>query len=333
MSKSLSEASKVIEQYCAENPAMPNRTLARKIMFESNIGKSLESIRERVRAFRGLAGKGSKRTMKRFDYESIKLGIPQSDAQNYVPFKLPDGLKKGLLMSDTHLPYHDIDALTYALEDGYNEDVDFIILNGDIIDCYQLSSFKKDPLMRSFKGEIDIAKAFFTMIREMFPKAYILYKFANHEARLNTYLFSHAQSLVGVEEMTLDKLLDLKSFNIHHVSDKRIIQAGKLSILHGDEYCGGQSTPIGPARVLFMKAHDVACCGHWHRTSEYTERSIMNKTITCWSIGCLCNMNPDYSPLNNWNHGYAILHMGQKGAFTIYNKRIGRDHNGIMMRF
>jgi hypothetical protein len=45
--------------------------------------------------------------------------------------------------------------------------------------------------------------------------------------------------------------------------------------------------------------------------------------ITCWSIGCLCGLHPEYAPLNKWVHGFAIVHgESEDGYFEVENKRI-----------
>ena len=50
-----------------------------------------------------------------------------------------------LIISDLHLPYHDEQAIRVALEKGKAEDVNIVILLGDILDMYQMSQWVKDP--------------------------------------------------------------------------------------------------------------------------------------------------------------------------------------------
>ena len=71
-----------------------------------------------------------------------------------------------------------------------------------------------------------------------------------------------------------------------------------------------------------------ACQGHNHTTSEHTETDMNGKIVTTWSIGCLCGLNPDYMPLNKWNHGFAIVEMDENGEdyhfknYRIFNGKI-----------
>jgi hypothetical protein len=47
------------------------------------------------------------------------------------------------------------------------------------------------------------------------------------------------------------------------------------------------------------------------------------KIITTWSVGCLCELNPAYMPLNRWNNGFAMVELDSNGEdFYFHNKRI-----------
>ena len=71
-------------------------------------------------------------------------------------------------MSDVHVPFHSIEAVTAALELGVMEQVDCIFLGGDFMDFYSISSYEKDPRKRSFMEEIKTGKEMLKRIREVF---------------------------------------------------------------------------------------------------------------------------------------------------------------------
>lgn len=80
---------------------------------------------------------------------------------------------------------------------------------------------------------------------------------------------------------------------------------------------------LSPAWGLFNKAKTSAICGHHHQTSENNERDLNGKMITTWSCGCLCELSPDYMPINRWNHGFAIVKIDhQIGWFKVDNYHI-----------
>jgi DNA-binding transcriptional regulator LsrR (DeoR family) len=53
-------------------------------------------------------------------------------------------LKKAIILSDIHVPYHDQAALSVALAYAKDYAPDMIVLNGDIIDFYGASSYRQD---------------------------------------------------------------------------------------------------------------------------------------------------------------------------------------------
>jgi superfamily II DNA/RNA helicase len=66
---------------------------------------------------------------------------------------------------DVHIPYHDNDALELMFTKFEEENVDSILINGDLLDFYQLSFHEKDPRNVHFKQEIEAGKTFLSYIR------------------------------------------------------------------------------------------------------------------------------------------------------------------------
>jgi predicted phosphodiesterase len=225
------------------------------------------------------------------------------------------------VLSDIHIPYHSIEALTIALDYGKEVGVNTIILNGDLIDCHHLSRFQKDPRKRHFSEERKMTREFLQTLRDAFPNAHIIYKCGNHDARLDKYVQQHAPELYGEKCAQLKHLLKLKNLNIAWVNDKRIIKVSGLNLAHGHELGGSSFIPVNPARSLFTKATANAMVGHHHRTSENTIKTLEGNMITTWSSGCLCELHPDFMPYNQHNHGFA--HIRRDGDhFEVINKRI-----------
>jgi len=88
-----------------------------------------------------------------------------------------------LCFGDVHIPFQDDLAIQTMF--GYLEEnniiPNIIIILGDLIDFYKISSFVKDPKKKSVKEEIDLAKKFLYDLREYFPDSKIVYKNGNHE--------------------------------------------------------------------------------------------------------------------------------------------------------
>jgi len=248
--------------------------------------------------------------------------LPPSQESNYQPYKLPINHNDILLLSDIHVPWHNIPALTLALKYGLENGVNTILLNGDIIDFYAISRFEKDPRKRNFGHEVLMTRQFLTTLRKLFPDAAIYYKCGNHDVRYDHYIMRNAPDLLGMDEFSFTSLMKLDELNIKFIPDKQVIHAGKLTILHGHELGASVFSPVNIARGLFLRAKDNALCGHHHQASEHTEPNINGKLTTCWSVACLCELHPDYMPINKHHHGFAHVKVMDTGEFEVSNYRI-----------
>jgi hypothetical protein len=77
-----------------------------------------------------------------------------------------------------------------------------------------------------------------------------------------------------------------------------------------------------------MRAKSSAICGHSHQTSEHTEKDINGKLTTCWSVGCLSELTPEYAPFAKYNHGFAVVTKRGSEGFNVQNFRI---HEGKIL--
>jgi hypothetical protein len=102
----------------------------------------------------------------------------------------------------------------------------------------------------------------------------------------------------------------------------RPIKAGKLHIIHGHEYKFNISNPVNPARGFYMRAKTHVIGSHLHQSSQHSAKALDGNVISTWSTGCLCGLHPRYKPLNDWNHGFAIVAIDQRGGFEVDNKRV-----------
>jgi predicted phosphodiesterase len=297
---------------------MPTLKLAR-IIYKDNplLFPTLDSVRTTLR---GLEGKGGTHAIKHNDIPNRPknpYNLPQSDETIYEPYKLE--AKRLLILSDIHIPYHSIGALTIAFNWAKKEKPDAILLNGDTLDFFGLSRFAKDPKKRSFSSELESFKDFINILKQTFD-AKIIFKMGNHCERYEHFLWMKAGELIGVDEFDISNILKARAEGIEVIKDKRIIKAGGLNIIHGHEYPGAFS-PVNIAKGLYTKSKVSAIQGHNHQTSSHTETDMNGDVITTWSIGCLCELHPLYMPLNKWNHGFAFVKIDGED-FEVQNKRI-----------
>lgn len=255
------------------------------------------------------------------------FGIPESHAIKRIPFYLPKVNNNILLISDLHIPYHDYKALNCALKYGLKEKVNTIFINGDLLDCHQLSRFEKDPSKRSTYNEVEAAKEFLTNLRKSFPKAQIYYHLGNHDIRYERFMNMHSimmKDMFGDDEVTLESRLNLIKLRIHLIGDRQISYAGPhLAIHHGHYIFKSQTSPVSPAKTIHDKMGMSMICGHTHKISEFTKTDAKGSISTCWSTGSLAELLPDYSPMaNNYAHGFSHIIVHKDDTFTVRNFRV-----------
>jgi hypothetical protein len=317
----------IVKKYLEKYPNLPTLTLAKKIFKENSLYfKTVEQVRSKIRYYRGSKGSYCLKNLGDTKYLSeekrnMKYNLPESIKQEYSPYKIV--CNKALIFGDVHIPFHDVQAIETMFDYTVDMDIDTIIINGDFMDCFEISSFDKEPNVIRFKEERKLAKIFLQELKRIYPKAQIYYKFANHEARFQTYLIKKAPEIFDFDEFRLDVLLDLFNMGIKYIEEERfIIINGELKILHGHEYKKAVFSPANPARTTFLRTKANTLTNHFHQTSAHTEQTIDNKTLSCWSIGCLCELNPKYMPLNKHNHGFAIYTKFDDEFWTVENKII-----------
>lgn len=324
----------VVEEYINEyihnaDKPMSKIGLARLIYNENKaLFKSVDAIRSTIRYQTGAYGKNLR---KHIDKDKIikgkahptnPYGLPQSEEKEWKPYVLPKNANNILLLSDIHIPYHNIESVTLALDYGKKEKINTIYLNGDIMDCYKISRWDTDPRKRDFSYELDCTRGFLKMLRKEFPKAHIYYKIGNHEERYEKFLMAKGKELLGIEEFELSNLLRFGELGIHLVEDKQVCHAGKLNILHGHEFGRSTFSPVNAARGYYTRAKESMIAGHNHQTSEHTESSLSGEIVTVWSTGCMSELHPDYMPINRWNRGFAHIKVEKSGDYKVKNIRI-----------
>lgn len=249
--------------------------------------------------------------------------LPESYEEKREAFVLPKACNNILLISDLHIPYHNIKAVTIALDYGKANDVNTIFINGDLIDNHQVSRFETDPKKRSVKQEFDATKQFLVSLRAAFPDAAIYWLKGNHCIRWEKFLLMKVREIWDDEYFQLEERLQLNSVKVKLLDDKTLVKAGKLSITHGHHIFKGVFTPVNPSRGAFLRAKQSLIVGHLHRASHHPEVDLDGKIISCWSTGCLCELKPNYSPMvSNSQHGFAHIMVEKNGDYTVKNYQI-----------
>lgn len=320
----------IVRSYLKRFPNHGTRTLASKIYKENSPEfTSQETVRSMVKDIRGLHGKKRLKSLqdKTFVIKPFSLknpyNIPKSDAKLPKKFQLPSEFNNILLISDLHIPYHDIQALTVAIEYGKKEKVNCIFINGDLVDFYQISRFVNVERGKGVADEIELAKEILDIFNREFPNVPIYFLLGNHDNRLELYLANKAPELLDVAEFRLEYLLEAEKHNMTVIKDTTLVKIGKLAVTHGHLLLKGIFAPVNAARGSFLKAKKSVLIGHVHKISTHSETDIDGKIITCYSTGCLCQLSPDYAPFgNNYSHGFAHIKVQDNGNYSVKNLQL-----------
>jgi hypothetical protein len=335
------EGSRVLRELTAKFPKMPHAGAARKAYKQyPHLWPNQEACLTMVRRIRGKQGTyhRDKNADDKSLYETHERSrapvpkMPESIKRDapFVPFWL-HGPRKILDLSDVHIPFHDESAFGLALAHGKKSKCDTILINGDFGDFYRISDHRKDKRKVEFYEERDLIVDGLKYVRHVFPNAEIVWKEGNHEYRLTNYLMTKAEELLDLPEFKFENFFKLNDVGITYVKDKRLIMCGKLPVVHGHEIDRWGARSVNAARTLFLRAKASCLQGHVHKHSSNTEVDIVGHVTGNWSVGCLCQLDPDWNPImNGWMHGHAIINVGEQDDFEVENYKIikGRPYLG-----
>lgn len=271
--------SDIARKWRKEYPDMPTLKLARIMRDHHRLTfKDVEDARYRLRYIEGKAGDKQRKYVAKTEFVKSEArplnpyNLPESYEVKREPFKLPLACNNILVISDLHIPYHNIEAITIALDYGKKNKVNTIFINGDLIDNAQVSRFERDLSKRSVKQEFDATKQFLVSLRKTFPKASIYWLKGNHCIRWEKFLAQKVNEIWDDPYFHLEERLRLNEQRITLLDDKVLVKAGKLSITHGHHIFKGIFVPVSPARGAFMRAKQSVLVGHLHRASFHPER-------------------------------------------------------------
>jgi len=208
-----------------------------------------------------------------------------------------------LIGQDFHIPYNDVATCSLFEKFIRDEKPDQIILPGDIIDLYSISSFDKDPSRAdTLQKDINHAKDFLKRIRRVAGDVPIIYTEGNHEDRLRRYLWKKAPELASLTHLTIPRLLDLADLDIGYTTDG--VWVGDLFVYHGSIV---RKDAGYAAKAEYLKNGCSGISGHGHRDGKYSVRH-RGGQYCWWENFCLCLLDPEYiKGVANWSQGWSLV--------------------------
>jgi predicted phosphodiesterase len=308
-------------------PDAGHRTLAKRLHDQHPmLFPTLENARCSLRGRTGNSGNRKYAEKRGQSRAARKPGehppLPQSAIEPWEEYRI--SARRVLVLSDIHLPYFDETALEAALSYGDSFGPDAVLINGDLFDFYQISRFEKDPTKPKLAAELEAGKQFFAHLASRYPKAGLFFKLGNHDERWDKYLQQNAPLLFDIPAVrnAWHEAAGITQYSVQVIGDQRPVMLGKLRVFHGHEQGRGISSPVNPARGMFLRLVASGLQGHGHRTSRHSERTADGETIRCRTTGCLCGLWPEYARINKWDHGFATVVVSEDGTYDLDVKEI-----------
>lgn len=315
MSKAIKKV-QFVKQLLEKYKGYPNKSaIADKIFTDHPLHfTSKEDVRYWVRYVVGKAG-DDHRQKKKFD----DTMLPASKAKKTRHYYVHSSRDRILVISDIHFPNQDNKALAKAIQTGKERDVNCIIILGDLLDNTPFSSYDHPPDADDARAWFQMTDTFLLDLRMMFPDAEIIWAEGNHDNWYQRWLIKKAPMIWNDPYYQLQERLRLDEKDIIWLTQKQKIYIDGLILLHGHTLVKGIIAPVNAARGVFLKAKESTMIGHVHQSHSHTERTLKDKLISCFSLGCLCTLEPDYDPHNTKHaQGFAII-TRKKGNFNVEN--------------
>jgi predicted phosphodiesterase len=207
------------------------------------------------------------------------------------------------LIPDAHIPFHSERRLR-ALFDAIRG-CDVIVVMGDWLDAYSVSSFDKNPARKErMADEFAEGRRLLRVLRDENPDAEIHFIEGNHESRFMRYLFRNAPALVGMRGMSIREQLDLDELNITHHGEDGFT-------LHGIRLKHGQivRAKSGATAHAELDSHGTSgISGHTHRMSMVWHTNRDGDRRFWLECGHVCDESKaDYCVSPNWQAGSYML--------------------------
>ena len=198
-----------------------------------------------------------------------------------------------VVANDFQIPFHDEKALALFKLFLRRERPDWLVLNGDFQDFWEISSFDLTPRIgKESTEEIRIGKKILKSFRRTLPRARITWIEGNHEFRLRKYLIKNAKELYGLPGLSVPALFGLKDLKVdyvpcHSMASKftdNFIRVGNLYVGHWDTVAsdGGYAAKRlveDKGRKPPSRSHAAirrACANHGRRPGHSRDRKFLH---------------------------------------------------------
>ena len=230
-------------------------------------------------------------------------------------------MRRGIVIADTHLLSPEDEHPAYTLVKRFASDFkpDFVVHIGDALDLPYLGPYCEDDIMVQAQGcwedDVSLLNRELDFWQKLTPEFYFIQ--GNHDERTERAAKSAPKFAAS---LAYERRFDFKGRGIKYyrlVDDP--LKLGKLFLIHGwywNKYHARKTVDEFSGNIVY---------GHVHKFQTQSRVLTARKDeIQAWSIGCLCDKQPEYvkGRPTGWQHGFAILYLGEKGQFNLYPANI-----------
>lgn len=224
--------------------------------------------------------------------------------------------KHAVLYGDTHYPFQDDQAIAVVRSVIRAVKPDLVVDMGDLLDCYTISRFSKDPARKhDLQDEIDQGVKHLQSIRSVAGSAQCALLDSNHFDRLSRLiggLSGEAREIARLRDfqgaLSWPSLLDLPGNGwrwLPQNEQARTRLIPKIILKHGTVVRKGSAMS---ARAEYERYCRSGASGHTHRLGQYYHRDL-DGPHGWFETGCTCDVNADYltDGYADWQSGVTVI--------------------------
>lgn len=225
-------------------------------------------------------------------------------------------IKTALLLPDIHHPHQSKQTMKAVEKFMADYRWDYLVYTGDAMNmdavCHWNENKQRKLEGKRIKKEYDnFVSDVLNPHRELVGKrCKTVYLLGNHENWIEEALDKNPQAEGYWEaENNLPSWVEIIPFN-------KIYRLGKLRVIHGyytNLHHAKKTVEAFERSVAYCHSHDIQF------QTKVTADDVRD-FHTGQSIGCLCNLNPDYAKdkPNRWVHGFGVVYIQPSGAYNLY---------------
>lgn len=243
--------------------------------------------------------------------EQVKVDLP--------PVKeITKNLTNAVLnFSDLHAPFHDERCMNIAISVASDVQPKYIVLNGDLLDCTDLSKYLASIETRNrIQESLNVVAKFIGQLRSVCPNSEIIYIEGNHEDRLRKVILENVSGAVGLKRvndlngydaLSIPSLLCLDDMYVKWLpyTENGFWVTDNLKFAHGEELNAVKICKESDYNIVMGHSHRMELVSNSKKTREGQKEN--------WTFmaGCNCKIDgsvPSVKTHMNWQQGFGVIY-------------------------